>query len=65
MKKQDIKNELDKFEDSEWVEKYAHSNKEIIKALRDGNMHKTDMFDWIVEAVILFNKILNSEQPND
>lgn len=62
MNKEQIKKQLDTFEDSVWVEKYGHDKHEVRKELNSENMHKSDMLEWIAEAVLLFNKILNGEK---
>lgn len=65
MNKDQIKKQLNTFEDASWVEFHGHKKSGVIAELEKEVMDKDELIYWIAEAVLLFNKILNSEQPND
>jgi hypothetical protein len=51
----DVKKELEKFEDSEWLEHHADLN-QISEVLSD--MDNSDKDDWIAEAMAFLRKLL-------
>jgi uracil DNA glycosylase len=65
MKNDEIKKQLNTFEDAYWVINYGHDKEQVKKELRTDEMDKEELKEWICEAVHLFNKILTSEQPHD
>ena len=60
MNKEDIKKQLNTFEDAEWVEKYGYDGLKVIREISD-DMSKEEMVYWIKDAIKLFNRILDNE----